>query len=498
MKNTHENNELIFKVVITLFFFITLYFIQLYNYLLFHGLTEVFSIVIAFCISMIAWNGRKYIENTALVVLGISYFFIGLLDILHTLSYNGMGVFTGNHYYANQLWIAARVMEAISLFTVFSIAGNRVRTSFPIIFMIYSAVTGAFIYSIFFSSIFPVCFVEGYGQTKFKIYTEYVICTVLAGTMYQLYRNRNYYSSSTFRYLLLSIIFTIISEISFTIYINNYGISNMVGHFSKIISFYYIYKAIIIKSISEPYDTIFHELNEQRNDLQKSDMLKTGLFSIISHDLNSPISGISSLIQLLDDEFDSFDKNELKERISEIRKSMDSTAMLLYNLLNWAKLELGGHKLRQESYNLKKLLDEALEPLIPLFSKKNVKPEADIPSGLMLFVDRDTFLVAARNILSNALKFSYPGDEVKISASAEGDTATVVFEDRGTGMTITGDLMTQAVGVSKTGTSDEKGSGLGMNLIRRFIEENGGSVLIASSPGIGTKITLRFTEQPIN
>ena len=101
---------------IGLFTIFVLYLMSYYNYLLFHSIAELFSILIAFSIFIIGWNTRKYMDNSYFLLLGIAYLFIGLIDLIHTLGYIGMGIFLG--YATNlpaQLWIAARYLEAISL-----------------------------------------------------------------------------------------------------------------------------------------------------------------------------------------------------------------------------------------------------------------------------------------------------------------------------------------------------------------------------------------------
>jgi hypothetical protein len=93
-----------------------LYLTSRYSYLLFHSLAEIFSIVVACGIFMVAWNSRKFLNNNYLLLLGIAYLFIGGLDTIHTLAYKGIGVFQG--YGANlatQLWMQARFAESISL-----------------------------------------------------------------------------------------------------------------------------------------------------------------------------------------------------------------------------------------------------------------------------------------------------------------------------------------------------------------------------------------------
>jgi hypothetical protein len=90
-----------------------LYVTSLYSYLLFHSLAEIFSVIIAVGVFAIAWNSRRFLENNYLLFLGVAFLFVGLIDLLHTLAYKGMGVFPG--FGANlptQLWIAARYRRA--------------------------------------------------------------------------------------------------------------------------------------------------------------------------------------------------------------------------------------------------------------------------------------------------------------------------------------------------------------------------------------------------
>ena len=114
-----------------------LYLTSLYNYLLFHSLAEIFSIVVACGIFIVAWNSRRFMDNNYLLFLGIAYLFIGLLDLVHTLSYKGMPMFPG--YGANlptQLWIGARYMESLSLFLAPMFFSRHVRAN--VVFFIYA------------------------------------------------------------------------------------------------------------------------------------------------------------------------------------------------------------------------------------------------------------------------------------------------------------------------------------------------------------------------
>jgi signal transduction histidine kinase len=239
------------------------------NYLLFHSLVELFSIIVAATVFIITWNSIKYIKNPYLIMVGVSYLFIGILDLLHTLSYKGMPIFTDYDFYANQLWIAARGLESCTLLAAFLVLFSHKSVKAGIIFIFYSLVTTLLVASIFYWKIFPICFVAGKGLTAFKVYSEYAICAILVASIVLMIRSRSLFVEPVYKLLLLSMIFTIISELAFTFYIDNFGILNIVGHYFKLFSFMMIYRAIVATGIEEPYHLIFNELNRSNEELQK-------------------------------------------------------------------------------------------------------------------------------------------------------------------------------------------------------------------------------------
>jgi hypothetical protein len=246
---------------------IGLYFTTFVNYLLFHSLVEGFSIIVAFSFFAVTWNSKNYIKNKYILFIGIAYFFIASLDLLHTLSYKGMPIFTGYDFYANQLWIGARYMESLTLLTAFYTLGEKKVFEPEAIFLFYSVITTLLVLSIFVWKIFPVCFIEGSGLTFFKKISEYIISAILISCIVLLNKKRTFFEPNIFRMLVISLIFTIISELAFTFYISNYGISNLVGHYFKLFSFYLIYKAVIETGLCNPYDLIFWELDSANKKL---------------------------------------------------------------------------------------------------------------------------------------------------------------------------------------------------------------------------------------
>jgi len=254
--------------------FLGLYLANLYSYLLFHSLAEIFSIVVACGIFMVAWNSRRFLDNHYFLFIGIAYLFVGGLDLLHTLAYKGMGVFEG--YETNlpaQLWIAARYMGSLSLF----LAPFFLRRKFKVnsVFLAYALATFLLLMSIFYWNIFPVCFIEGVGLTPFKKISEYIISLILLASTALLLKNRREFDREVLQWVVWSIIVSIASELAFTFYIDPYGFSNLIGHFLKILSFYFIYKAIIVTGLTKPYDLLFRNLmqsamtvREEKNKIQ--------------------------------------------------------------------------------------------------------------------------------------------------------------------------------------------------------------------------------------
>ena len=245
-----------------------LYLSSLYNYLLFHTLAEIFSIVVACGIFIVAWNSRRILDNNYLLFLGIAFLFIGALDLVHTLGYTGMGIFHG--YATNlptQLWIAARYMESLSLLIAPLFLARRLRAD--LVLMVYALVTALVLGSVFYWHIFPTCFVEGVGLTPFKKISEYIISIILLGAITFLFQKRKEFDERIFRLLVAAMVITIAAELAFTFYIHAYGFSNLVGHYLKIISFYIIYKAIIETALVRPYDLLFRNLKQSEEALRK-------------------------------------------------------------------------------------------------------------------------------------------------------------------------------------------------------------------------------------
>jgi hypothetical protein len=181
-----------------------LYLSKLHNYLLFHTLVELFSVITAFLIFVLLWHSRHLVDNRYLTLIGISFFFIGILDLLHTLAYKGMGIFPGHDVdLPTQLWIAFRYLASLS-FLIAPIVATRPVSNRSIV-LFYTVVTISLLWAIF-TGRFPACFEEGSGLTRFKIASEYVISLIFLAGLGLLYPQRELFDKRVFRMMNIAII----------------------------------------------------------------------------------------------------------------------------------------------------------------------------------------------------------------------------------------------------------------------------------------------------
>ena len=244
-----------------------LYFLSTTHFLLFHGVAESFSIVIACGIFMVVWNSRQFIDNDYFLLVGVAYLFIAFLDLLHLLAYNGMGVFPGRGTnLPTQLWIASRYMQAATFVIAPFFTWKKI--NIRIAYILYIVASGTILLSIFYWKNFPICFVNGRGLTEFKKYSEYIISAIFGVSVYLLYIKKAEFNKHIISLVASSLLVTIFSEILFTLYTTSYGHFNALGHIFKIIGCYLLYKAIIQTGLRHPFDLLLHKLKQSEEALQ--------------------------------------------------------------------------------------------------------------------------------------------------------------------------------------------------------------------------------------
>lgn len=241
------------------------------------------------------------------------------------------------------------------------------------------------------------------------------------------------------------------------------------------------------KKLQEKKTLQLREMNREINRLIKT---KGQIISILSHDLQSPLSGIISISELEEDLDRELDIDMYRKYFRMINSSAKGIHSLLDNLLAWSKLQTDKIIPRPQNLDMKIVVDRTIELNSPRIDKKQLNVENKIPEQLMVFADREMIYTVVRNLISNAIKFSEPGKDIVIDESRARRTTkrTILFRDEGIGMTEMDIHLLQNADFMKSreGTSREKGNGLGFVVSREFVKENNGFIEIESNPGEGS------------
>ncbi|MFW5736321.1 MAG: MASE3 domain-containing protein [Halanaerobium sp.] len=281
-KNIMElsRNKLFFIFLLLIISVISAY----YNFLFFHTLIELWAMLVAVSIFIIAWNTRRLVQESPIVFLGIGYFFIAILTFFHTVTYSGMGILEVTANEPTQFWLAARFLEtALLFFLPFYPRINFNERHFKILTAILTFITASFIITIMVYPIFPDALLAGEGLTDFKIYGEYFIVFVMMLSIFNLQKNKEVYNPEFVQFMTAALAASILAELSFTLYTDVYGIMNLIGHIFYLLSFIIVYYTVVDRGLKKPHLTIFKKLNENREEIEKSKLFLEDVLESLSH-----------------------------------------------------------------------------------------------------------------------------------------------------------------------------------------------------------------------
>lgn len=242
--------------------------------------------------------------------------------------------------------------------------------------------------------------------------------------------------------------------------------------------------------LSEQREVLEQKVEERTQELQVANATKDKFFSIIAHDLRSPMIALQGVGQKLEYFIRKEKLEKLLEMGTKIDQSIDQLNHLLNNLLNWATSQTGGVPHHPTRLDLHALVKENIELYRSLAESKSINIVCEI-SAKYVFADVNTTSTIIRNLLSNALKFTRDGGEIKISTKQKDGLVELEIEDQGMGM----DKQTLAQLFNSNvqgqiGQRGEKGFGLGLKLCNEFVQMNGGHIAVKSKLNIGTKFTV--------
>lgn len=225
--------------------------------------------------------------------------------------------------------------------------------------------------------------------------------------------------------------------------------------------------------------------------LAENSKLKDRLLSVLSHDLRSPMAALSSSLELMRD--GDISAADSKMLVEELSIKVERTSELLDNLLFWIKNQLNGIDPEIKEIELAVLYRETLGFFKPEIEKKELQVHVDLPEGFVVNADKEMIRLVIRNLLSNAVKFSKKGGQIRIGAGMKNKVSILYVEDEGVGISAEElNEIFQKKAVYTLGTHKELGMGIGLSLVRDFVQANGGTVEVISEVGKGTRVQLLF------
>lgn len=234
------------------------------------------------------------------------------------------------------------------------------------------------------------------------------------------------------------------------------------------------------------------EIDLKNKELQKLNVSKDRFFSIIAHDLKNPLSAIMGFSEIIKRDVELGDWDNIKSHVEYLTEAINIEYSLLENLLEWSRAQLGHLVINKKLLNLKQIAANVAQIFATSAQQKNIILHNNVFKEVTVFADENTINTVIRNLVSNAIKFTPTGGQVIISAAVDNDNTTLIsITDTGVGIDpATISLLFKIEEHFTTcGTSEEKGTGLGLILCKEFVELNGGRIWVESEIGHGSMFT---------
>lgn len=232
------------------------------------------------------------------------------------------------------------------------------------------------------------------------------------------------------------------------------------------------------------------ELAESRKKIIEMNKTRDKLYSIIAHDIYSPLSNLSMIIRAIADDVISPASEDFGKIITDLDKSTQSTITLLENLLKWANVQSDILLLTPKLLAIRPLIDECIQLLASNAHQKNITIKHNVSSNLQAYFDEVTIHTVFRNLIANAIKFTPENGTIEINSTLNNEYALISIKDNGVGMTetIINKIFEKHATYTSLGTNKEQGSGLGLMVVHDFVERNNGNLNVKSKLGEGTEI----------
>jgi signal transduction histidine kinase len=228
------------------------------------------------------------------------------------------------------------------------------------------------------------------------------------------------------------------------------------------------------------------DIKQRAVELEQLNKVKDKFFSIISHDLRSPINSLSAILTLMENQ--NLKPEEFSRLAKELKLQFNNTKTLINNLLDWALMQMDKLKVQPIKINLFELASDNYK-LLSTLHLKEISFNNSIPENCFGFADSNMINLVFRNLIMNALKFTENSGSITASLQDKDSQYEICISDNGVGISeeVQKLIFEKTVGYTTRGTANEKGTGLGLILCKEFVERNGGQIRAESELGKGSK-----------
>ncbi len=502
------------------------YLLSGYSFLLFHTLSELFCVIIAVVVFLLAWNTKEHSQNQFLLILGCGFLGTGLVDITHLLAYQGMQVFPqAGANLAAQLWVAGRMMFVLGFMAAMVYEDRPLPPR--LVLGAFLGLTAVLLTAILGLGLFPKSYDPDQGLTGFKIVAEFSFLLLLTGCIWWLRQRRERFDALMHQYLIGALGLTLASELSFASYADVYGLLNLTGHVLKILAFCLVYAGVMRQGLQQPFSLMFWEMSRQKEQLKRhqdeldrmlaqktqdleqekerlhqSNQLmaqnmeamghkleaaeraanaKSNFLEIMSHELRTPLNGVTGLSFLL---LDRPLPPGVAEELKMIHQAGQALADILDEVLELARIEGNLHKSDRDNFSLERLLGQINLTFLAAAKSKRLRFVVEKDNLLGVEVNGNASVVKQilSNLVSNGIQFTDQG-QVTLRAqtlSKPGGNLWFRFEVADTGIGISeSQRKSLLMGLSA--------HGLGVNLVKKLVHLAGGELGLESTIGSGTR-----------
>jgi signal transduction histidine kinase len=233
------------------------------------------------------------------------------------------------------------------------------------------------------------------------------------------------------------------------------------------------------------HTTASQQLTQENEILERGNMVKDRILSIISHDLRSPMSSLQAFLNLFNT--NNIARKDLVDFFGKLLSRVENTSTMLENLLHWSQDQLSGIEPKFENVNIQNIVDDSVNLYRMQAEQKHITIDNLTKIASSVYADVEMLKIILRNLISNALKFTDIGGTIFINALREDHQVIVSVKDTGVGISpVNQKQMFAMTNFTTLGTGKEKGTGLGLMLCKDFVEHNQGKIWLESTEGAGT------------